>query len=188
MTARFTTNLVLGFALSAVAAGCTVHTYSARPEYPSTAFASQPARYEDSYRSDRRSHERDSDRPETYQPTDRPTTHRPSTQHSSTQHSSTTRTGNDRTTHVATHDTKGSTASHGGSNSSSAQKPRVEKDEPVALLPAKPEKAKTKRGGAQPFAERLKKLVDKKNQEVAQQEKQRRARMRALGEAAVKND
>jgi hypothetical protein len=185
MTARFTTNLVLGFALSAVAAGCTVHTYSTRPEYPNTAFASQPTRYEDSYRSDRRSHERDSDRPETYQPTDRPTTHRPSTQHSSA-----TRTDNDRTTHVATRDTKGSTASHGGSSSSSAQKPRVEKDEPVVLLPAKPEqvKPKTKRGGAQPFAERLKLLVDKKNQEVAQQEKERRAHMRRLGAAAVKND
>jgi len=180
MTARLTANLVLFLALGAVAAGCTVHTYSARPEYPSTAFASQPTRYEVSYRSDRRSHDRDNDRPETYQPTYRPTTH----------HSSTTRTENDRTTHVATRDTKGSTASHGGSSSSSAQKPRVEKDEPVVLVPAKPEKAKpkTKRGGAQPFAERLKLLVDKKNQEVAQQEKQRRARMRALGEAAVEND
>jgi hypothetical protein len=181
MTARLTTNLVLGVALSAVAAGCTVHTYSARPEYPSTAFASQPTRYEASYRPDRRSHERD-----------RPTADRPST----------TRTEDDRVKHVATrdrdtkdtvrnrssHNQGGSSATQGSSN---AQKPRTDKkDEPVVLLPAKPEKAKTKtkRGGAQPFAERLKLLVDKKNEEIARKERERSAHMRKLGAAAVKND
>jgi hypothetical protein len=193
MTARLTANLVLTLALGAVAAGCTVHTYSARPEYPSAAFThSEPTRREVSFRSERRSHDRDSDRPEAYTPTHRPSAHRPRT----------TRPDNDRPAYVATRDRETTEnvrntlpRSQAGSSSTrdtgTAQKPRVEKKdgEHVSLLPAKPEKAKPKpKRRPLSFKERLELLVMQKNQEVAQQEKERRARINAIGTAAVKND
>lgn len=189
MTARLTANLVLLLALGVVAAGCTVHTYSARPEYPSTAFASQPTRYEVSSRSDRRSHERDRDRPASYQPTYRPTAHRPTTHRTSTTHVAARDRDRDTKDIVRNGSTHGQAGSRSAQSSGNAQKPRNgEKDEPVVLKPAKPQTTKTKRGGAKPFAERLKLLVDKKNEEIARQERQRSAHMRSLGAAAVKND
>jgi hypothetical protein len=198
MTTRLTANLVLFLALGAVAAGCTVHTYSARPEYPSAAFArSEPTRYEASYRSDRSSRDRESDRAETYTPTYRPATHRPSTGHTST-----TRRDRDRAAQVATRDreTTGTVrdtkprnpaSSSASQNSGTAQKPRETKDrEHVTLVPVDRDKPTTKtktNGRPLSFEERLKLLVEKQNQEGAKQEKSRAARMRAIGDA-VKND
>ena len=199
MTARLTANLVLFLALGAVAAGCTVHQYSARPEYPSAAFASsEPTHYEVSYRSDRGSRDRNADRAETYQPVYRPSTHRPSTGHTSTTRSDTVGPAHiatrDRETNDTVRDTKPRNAASASAtqNSGTAQKPRATKDrEHVTLVPVEQEKAKptTKpKRGALSFKERLRLLVEKQNQEVAKQEKARAARMRAIGDAAVKND
>lgn len=191
MTAQSTANLVLSLALGAMAAGCTVHTYSTRAEYPSAAFMHDEARHDVSYRSDRRSHDRQIARTET----DRPSAARPSSYRPENDRPARADI-HDRETNQTVRDTKprtpsGSSATH---NVSTAQKPAEGKDkgEHVTLLPAKPEQAKTprKRHRILSFRERLEKLVEKTDQEVARKEKERSARLRnVIGAAAAeKND
>jgi hypothetical protein len=58
MNAQFSATVAMGVVLGAMATGCTVHTYSGAA-YPGTTFRSEPTRYEVSYRSSSRHHERD---------------------------------------------------------------------------------------------------------------------------------
>jgi hypothetical protein len=175
MNARLTANLVFGLALGAVAGGCTVHTYSARPEYPSSSFASRGTdRYDVSFRTERRPSQRQSVRPQhddSYHPASRHDSHvvatadkpRPTTKPSATKPSAT---------------------------KPSATKPSKPRDgDHVALRPAAPEKAEPRKRKLLSFHERVEKLVEKKNEEIAQREKERSKRMRSvIGAAANQND
>jgi len=185
MTAQLTANLVLTLALGAVAAGCTVHTYSARAEYPSGAFTHSDTRREVSFRSERRSSDRQTARSEPHRPSAyRPESYRPA--HADTRDRETTQTVRDTKPRTQS----GSSATH---NAGTAHKPSEgkTKGEHVTLVTAKPEKAKTPRQLGTPlsFRARLEKLVEKKDQEVARKEKARSARMRSvIGAAAAEND
>jgi hypothetical protein len=182
MTTRFTANLVLGCAISAMVAGCTVHTYSARPEYASAAFVShEPARYQASFGTER-SRNRATYRPANYRPAkadvrDRTTSNDRDSSRRDTESESSAKPAR----HVSSKPSRKESAAHKPSTG--------EKNEGhVELMPekTKPEK---KRSLVLSFRERLAGYVDKTNEEVAQRERERRKRMAsAIGAAADKHD
>lgn len=180
MTARLTTNLVLGAVLSAVAAGCTVHTYSARPEYPSTAFTShQPARHDVVYRTERRPRTTESYRADSYRPAQgdiRETRTR----------NRTTVTRND--TQAAEKPRTSSKPTSKPSSRPSTKPADSDRGEHVVLMPSTPDKTKPRTGRLLSFKERVEKLAERENQEVAKRDLARRKRMQAIGASASKRD
>jgi hypothetical protein len=184
MTTRLTANLVLGCALGAVAAGCTVHTYSAHPEYPSTMFVShEPARYEASFHTDRSrgraTHRSSGSRPVQANVVERSTSHRDISRRDAKSVS-----GSKPQSHASAKPSR---------NERAPEKPSTgeRNEEHVVLMPAKPEKTKAepesakKRSRVLSFRERLEHHVDKTNEEVAQKERERRKRMQSTIGAAV---
>lgn len=186
MNTRITANLVLSCALSAVAAGCTVHTYSARPEYPSTVFVShEPARYEASFRTER-SRDRETHRPSAARPTRIDVRERTSSQRDVARRDAKPQSTSKPESHASAKPSR---------NESAAAKPNTGKKNEghVVLMPAKPEKTKAeptkKRSRVLSFRERLENHVDKTNEKVAQKERERRKRLTSMiGDAADKHD
>lgn len=160
-----------------------MHTYSARPQYPSTVLVSHGSstRNEASFPT-ARSHERASYRPDD----DRPARPARAARTNVRERTPNRRNDND-------HDKPASHASAKPSHTGgSAEKPRTgtKNEEHVALMPAKPEQTKQEqRTRLLSIRERLEKHVKKTDDEVAEKERERRRRMNgAIGAATDKHD
>lgn len=199
MNARITANLVFGCALNAMAAGCTVHTYSTRPEYPSTAFTShEHVRHEVAFHTERRDRDEDRERgayrPDHYRPA-----HADVRTRAERERAANVRETRDRATSGRSSSTNKPTTNEASTNKpttnkpskparsdAAAEKPQRSKtnEEHVELMPAKPEKAKPARKRILSFQERMELLEAKTHEEVAQKERERRARMSRVLEAS----